>query len=70
MERDSMFVATDPSSHLRPDLKATLQSAQPMLYDLQNDPTEEHDIASDHPELVNARRVKLDAYWTPKIAMP
>ncbi len=47
-----------------------LQSAQPMLYDLQADPKEENNLASTHPEIVAALRTKLDAHWTPKIATP
>jgi hypothetical protein len=62
---------TIPSdNYLRPDLEATLQSAQPMLYDLQADPNEENNMASDHPEMVAALRTQLDAHWTPKIAVP
>ncbi len=62
---------TIPSdNYLTPDLKATLQTAQPMLYDLQGDPKEENNLASTHPEIVSALRTKLDAHWTPKIGTP
>jgi arylsulfatase A-like enzyme len=62
---------TIPSDrYLSPDLKATLQSAQPMLYDLKADPKEEDNIASTHPEIVATLRMKLDAHWTPKIGSP
>ena len=62
---------TIPSDkYLSPALKATLQSAEPMLYDLQTDPAEENNIASKHPEIVTKLRTKLDAHWTPKIASP
>jgi hypothetical protein len=56
--------------YLIPALKATLQSAQPMLYDLEADPAEEKNIASSHPEVVAKLRAKLDAHWTPKSAAP
>ena len=56
--------------YLKPDLQATLQDAQPMLYDLQADPKELTNLASNHPEVVHALRTKLDAHWTPKIAAP
>ncbi len=62
---------TIPSDeYLRPDLNATLESALPMLYDLQSDSHEENNIAGTHNEIVNALRMKLDAHWTPKIATP
>ena len=62
---------TIPSDdYLKPDLQATLQDAQPMLYDLQADPKELTNLTSNHPEVVNALRTKLDAHWTPKIAAP
>jgi hypothetical protein len=41
-----------------------------MLYDLQADPKELTNLTSNHPEVVNALRTKLDAHWTPKIAAP
>ena len=56
--------------YLKPDLQATLQDAQPMLYDLQADPKELTNRTSNHPEIVHALRTKLDAHWTPKIAAP
>ena len=52
--------------HLQPYLKATIESAQPMLFDLQTDPKEENSVASQHPEIVTTLRTKLDAHWTPK----
>jgi uncharacterized sulfatase len=55
---------------LIPDLEATLQSAQPMLYDLEADPSEENNIASTQQEIVAKLRVKLDAHWTPHLASP
>jgi uncharacterized sulfatase len=48
---------------LRPDLEATLISAQPMLYDLEADPSEDKNIASVHPEIVAALRQELDNHW-------
>jgi hypothetical protein len=41
-----------------------------MLYDLQMDPNEEHNVASTHPEIVAALTAKLNANWNPKIAKP
>jgi hypothetical protein len=38
-----------------------------MLFDLQNDPKEENNVAIQHSEVVSALRAKLDAHWTPKI---
>ena len=62
---------TIPSDkYLSPALKATLLSAQPMLYDLQTDPAEENNLASKHPEIVTKLRAKLDAHWTPNTASP
>ena len=62
---------TIPSDkYLSPALKATLQSAEPMLYNLQTDPAEENNIASKHPEIVTKLRAKLDAHWIPKTASP
>jgi arylsulfatase A-like enzyme len=55
---------------LIPDLEATLQSAQPMLYDLEADPSEENNIASTQQEIVAKLRMKLDAHWTPHLASP
>jgi len=58
---------TIPSdSYLKPYLIATLEAAQPMLYDLKSDPQEETNVASQHPDIVTALRAKLDAHWTPK----
>jgi uncharacterized sulfatase len=62
---------TIPSDkYLSADLKATLQSAQPMLYDLESDPKEEINVASQYTEIVSALRTKLDAHWTPKLNSP
>ena len=57
---------TIPSDgYLKPDLKATLQTAQPMLYDLQADPNEQNNLAGTYPEMVTALRSKLNAHWKP-----
>lgn len=56
--------------YLTNDLKATLEAAQPMLYDLQADPNEETNLAGTHPERVAALRARLDAHWIPKITTP
>ena len=53
--------------YLKPDLQATLQEAQPMLYDLQGDPKELNNLASSHPDVVNALRAKLDDHWNPSV---
>jgi hypothetical protein len=45
-----------------PGLKATPQSAEPMLNDLQADPNGENNIASTHPKMVAALRAKPDAH--------
>ncbi len=55
---------------LRPDLQSTLQDAQPMLFDLQDDPKEIRNLAADHPDVVTALRAKLDSNWIPKVASP
>jgi arylsulfatase A-like enzyme len=62
------LLKTIPSDKYQiPELRATLEAAQPMLYDLHVDPNEENNIASKHPEIVANLRTKLDAHWTPKI---
>lgn len=38
----------------------------PMLYDLEADPKEENNVANEHPEIVKALRIKLDAHWKPE----
>ena len=64
------LLKTIPSDKYQvPALIATLASAQPMLFDLQNDPTEESNVASAHPEVVAELRAKLDAHWKPQ-ALP
>ncbi|MCY3010118.1 MAG: sulfatase [Planctomycetota bacterium] len=70
------FEATGPlksipsDKYLRPDLEATLISAQPMLYDLQADPSEDKNIAEAHPEIVATLRQELDKHWAPKVIVP
>ncbi|MFN7890202.1 MAG: hypothetical protein ACK5OC_07930, partial [Pirellula sp.] len=70
------FEATGPlksipsDKFLRPDLEATLISAQPMLYDLQADPSEDKNIAGAHPEIVATLRQELDKHWAPKVVIP
>lgn len=56
--------------YLGPDLVATLEAAQPLLYDLASDPREEINVASRHPEIVAALRTRLDAHWRPQVATP
>lgn len=51
--------------YLTPDLKATLDAAQPMLFNLKTDPQEQKNIAPAHPEIVKELRAKLDAHWKP-----
>ena len=55
-----------PDAYLKPYLIAALKAAQPMLYDLESDPKEETNVASQHPDIVSALRARLDAHWTPK----
>ena len=35
------------------------------LYDLQNDPTEEKNLAADQADKVKTLQAKLDAWWKP-----
>ncbi len=55
-----------PDKYSVPELEAAQQAAQPILYDLQTDPNEETNVATQHPEIVTTLRAKLDAHWTPK----
>jgi hypothetical protein len=38
----------------------------PMLYDFESDPNEEINVTSEHPEIMNALRIKLDAHYKPE----
>lgn len=69
-EAEGVLKTIPPDKYRLPYLLATLQSAQPMLFDLQADPSEEKNVATDHPEIVSKFRAKLDAHWTPKVATP
>ena len=69
-EAEGALKTIPTDKYLPPYLTATLQAAQPMLYDLQTDSAEETNVASKHPEMVTKLRAKLDAHWTPKIATP
>ena len=53
--------------YLTPDLIATLTAGKPMLFDVQKDPCEDHDVAAEHPEIVITLRQQLDALWKPKL---
>ena len=39
-----------------------------MLYDVQADPGEDHNLADRHPDLVAALRRELDTLWKPQVA--
>ena len=65
-EAEGSLKTIPPDNYLKPYLIAALNAAQPMLYDLESDPKEETNIASQHPDLVAALRAKLDAHWTPQ----
>ncbi len=69
-EAEGSLRSIPTDKYLRPDLRPTLEAAQPMLYDLKADPTEANNIASTHPEIVTVLRAKLDAHSSPKIATP
>jgi arylsulfatase A-like enzyme len=69
-EAQGVLKTIPPDKYKRPELEALLQSARPILFDLQTDPSEENNIANKHPEIVAALRAKLDAHWKPTIAKP
>ena len=35
-----------------------------LLYDLRNDPGEQHDVSAEHPELTESMRAEAIAWWT------
>jgi uncharacterized sulfatase len=69
-EAEGVLKTIPSDKYQHPCLLATLQSAQPMLFDLQADPNEEKNIAADHPEIVTTLRAKLDAHWKPVVGKP
>jgi arylsulfatase A-like enzyme len=69
-EAEGVLKTIPPDKYEVPELDAPLKAAQPILFDLQADPNEEKNIASEHPEIVATLRAKLDAHWKPKVAKP
>lgn len=69
-EAEGVLKTIPPDKYKHPYLLAMLESAKPMLFDLQADPTEEKNIATDHPEIVTTLRAKLDAHWKPMVGNP
>ncbi|MEQ1827297.1 MAG: sulfatase [Pirellula sp.] len=67
-QAEGLLKSIPSDNYLTPDLRATLQDAQPMLYDIQADPKELVNLASSHAEVVVTLRAKLDAHWTPRIS--
>lgn len=67
-EAEGVLKTVPTDKYQVPDLQAMLHAAQPLLYDLHNDPNEENNVASQHPEIVASLRARLDAHWQPKIA--
>jgi len=53
-------------SYLTADLRDTLVAAQLMLYDVQADPREEHNLATQSPEIAAAMLHSLDDWWKPQ----
>lgn len=64
-EAEGSLKTIPQDNYLKPYLITALKAAQPMLYDLESDPNEEINVASEHPKIVNALRIKLDAHWKP-----
>lgn len=69
-EADVALQTVPSDSYLTPDLIATLTAAQPMLFDVQADPGEDHNLAAERPELVATLRGELDRLWKPVVAKP
>jgi arylsulfatase A-like enzyme len=53
-------------SYLTADLRQTLVAARPLLFDVRADPHEDHDLATQQPEVAAALLRQLDAWWTPR----
>jgi len=47
------------------DSRGWLEAGSPRLFDLGTDSGENHDIAAEHPEIVDDLRATLDAWWMP-----
>src|SRR5256885_16554049 len=62
-EADAALKKIPQDSYLTPDLVATLTAATPMLFDIEADPSEERNLADQHPEVVATLSAQLDALW-------
>ena len=62
---DGALAEIPEDARLTPALRRTLEIAKPELYDIQADPLEEHNVADQHPNVVQSLLGKLDAWWTP-----
>ncbi len=67
-EADQRLQAIPRDSYLTGDLQTTLESAKPMLFNLDSDPGEDQDLADAFPEIVARLRRPLDQLWIPKVA--
>jgi uncharacterized sulfatase len=56
-------IPTDP---LTQDLRATLEAAKPLLFDVVADPHETTDLASAHPRIVMELQTRLNDLWMPE----
>lgn len=55
---DGKWKMIEPSSERLPD-------EQVMLFDILADPTEQHNLAAEHPDLVRTLRGRMDQWWDP-----
>ncbi len=65
-EAEAALKTIPSDKYLLPYLKQSLEVAQPMLFALDVDPSEQNNVAGKHPEIVSGLRSKLDAHWTPR----
>lgn len=64
-EADPSLQKIPRDNYLTADLVATLEAAEPMLFDIQADPDEQRNLANVHPDVVQALRKELDTLWRP-----